>query len=192
MKVSSVAGVDHRHAGIERRRHGSAFHGMPYGENVGIAAEHRDGVLEAFALGDRSGAGIVEPDDFAAQPEHCRLKGHLGARGRLIEERRHQLVPACAAVVGRMPADPARHVNDIVQLFQTELIQVNQISYGHFQKPPKLSGQWSVVSCLLSTVHCPLKNYTIYVMQRQHFFEGDVHDNFIIIRQKYVAFFDRI
>ena len=50
MKVSAVAGVDNRHAGVERSRHRRALNRMPYRQNIGVAAQHGDGVFQAFAL----------------------------------------------------------------------------------------------------------------------------------------------
>ena len=88
MEMSAVAAVDQRHLGVERRRHGGSLDGMADGDDVGIAADDGDGVLEALALGDGGIHGIVEADGAPAQLEHRGLEGHLRAGARLVEQRR--------------------------------------------------------------------------------------------------------
>ena len=87
VKMSAVACIDDGRCGIQRRCLGSTLHRMADGDDVGIAADNGDRILEAFALGNRGILRIIKSDHTAAQPQHCRFEGHLGSGGRLVKQR---------------------------------------------------------------------------------------------------------
>ena len=127
VQVTAVAAVYQRDLRIERSRHRRALDRVPHGDNVGIAADDRNGVLEALALGYRGVHGIVKADGAAAELEHRGLKGHLRARARLIKERRQNLSVAGVAVVGRTLHDFACLADQLVDLCHTQRFEVDQI-----------------------------------------------------------------
>ena len=58
--VAAVAGVDHRHVGVQGGRLGRALLGVAHHHHVGIARHHLDGVLQGLALGGGGGLGVGE------------------------------------------------------------------------------------------------------------------------------------
>ncbi len=52
--VAAVARVYNRHKRMLCGDNGSALFGVAHGDYVGIAADHRDGIGNAFALGGRA------------------------------------------------------------------------------------------------------------------------------------------
>ena len=87
--VAAVAGVDHRHVGVQGGRLGRALLGVAHHHHVGIARHHLDGVLQGLALGGGGGLGVGEAEHRAPHPQHGGLKGKVGAGGRLIEQAGH-------------------------------------------------------------------------------------------------------
>ena len=66
VEVSAVARVDDGAFGIKRSRQRRAFHGVAHHNDVGIAADHANGVFQAFPFGNRSVRGVVKPDNLTA------------------------------------------------------------------------------------------------------------------------------
>ena len=58
--VAAVAGVDHRHVGVQGGRLGRALLGVAHHHHVGIARHHLDGVLQGLALGGGGGLWVGE------------------------------------------------------------------------------------------------------------------------------------
>lgn len=78
MEMPAVSRIDNRHPGIQGSGQRRAGGGVPHGDDVGIATDHADRILDGFPLGHRGIAGVVEADNPAAQTQHGGLKGHLG------------------------------------------------------------------------------------------------------------------
>ena len=123
--MTAVAAVDQGNLRIERRRHGSALHGVTDGNDIGIAADDRDGILQAFALGNRRIHGIVKADGSAAQLEHGGLKRHLCARAWLIKERRQNFAVASMAEIGGALHDFTRLPDELGYLFHAHRFKVD-------------------------------------------------------------------
>lgn len=50
MEMPAVPGVDHRHTGIEGSRQRGPGRRVPHGDDVGVAADHPDGVFDGLTL----------------------------------------------------------------------------------------------------------------------------------------------
>ena len=68
--VAAVAAIDHRNLRILGGKAGGAVARMADDDDVGIIADHPDGVGEAFALGRRTHRRIGAGDVGAAEPQH--------------------------------------------------------------------------------------------------------------------------
>ena len=79
--VPAVAGVDHRHIGVQGGRLGRPLLGVAHDHHIGVAGYHLDGVLQGLPLG-------------GAHPQHGGLEGKVGAGGRLVEQAGHHPPPA--------------------------------------------------------------------------------------------------
>ena len=84
--VGTVAGVDYRHGGHFGSIARGAFLGVAHDDEVGIAGDHDDGVVERFTFLYAGAAGVAEPDDACTKLVGCTLEAEPCARGGLEEE----------------------------------------------------------------------------------------------------------
>lgn len=59
MEMPAVSRIDNRHPGIQGSGQRRAGGGVPHGDDVGIATDHADRILDGFPLGHRGIAGVV-------------------------------------------------------------------------------------------------------------------------------------
>ena len=92
MLVGTVAGVDDGHGGhlggVARR----AFLGVAHDDEVGVGADHDDGVVERFAFLDAGAAGVGEADDASTELVGGALEAQARTRGGFKEKSSHHLV----------------------------------------------------------------------------------------------------
>ena len=84
--VAAVPGVHHRHMGVQGGRLGRALPGGAHDDDVGIAGDHLDGVLQGLSLGNGRGVRIGEAEHRPAQAQHGGLEGEVGAGGGLVKQ----------------------------------------------------------------------------------------------------------
>ena len=86
MLVGTVAGVDNGYRGHLRGVAGGAFLRVAHDDEVGVAGDHDDGVVERFAFLHAGATGVAEADDAGTKLVGCALKAQSGAGGGLEEK----------------------------------------------------------------------------------------------------------
>ena len=84
--VGTVASVDDRHRGYLGGIARGAFLGVAHDDEVGIAGDHDDGVVERFTFLNTGATGVAEADDAGSELVGCALKAQAGT-GRGFKEK---------------------------------------------------------------------------------------------------------
>ena len=106
-------------------------------DDVGIVADHPDGVGEAFALGGRAHRRIGAGDIGAAEPQHGAFERQAGARRRLVEQARQDEFgrdvgaapdPVGDVAVREFLQKPLRDLEDRLDLLIGEVVDRNDMA----------------------------------------------------------------
>ena len=127
VQVPAVAGIDDRTVCGQGSCLCRTGYRMTHHQNICVAADDLCGIFQSFALGYRGVCRIVEPDQSAAQTQHCGLERHLGAGGRLIEQGRHDLVAACTGVNFGVIFDLFPQIHHLFPPRNRIVVQINQM-----------------------------------------------------------------
>ena len=127
MQMPAVPGVDDWDTGIQRRGQRRTGDRMPHGDDVGIPADHPDGVFKGFPLGDGGIGRVVESDDPAAQPQHRGLEGHLCTGGRFIKQRGQDFSPAYAVILVQVIPDITGEAGDLFPFPRGQIGDINEM-----------------------------------------------------------------
>ena len=125
MQVTAVAAVDQRHLRVHGSRHRRALDRVTDRNDIRVAADDRNGVLQVFTLGNGGIHRIVKADGSAAQLEHRRLERHLRPGARLIKERRQNLAVAGMPEIRRTLHDLSCFSDQLVNLFNRHRFKID-------------------------------------------------------------------
>ena len=90
-----------------------------------VAADYLYRVLEILALCHRGISGVVKADYAPPKTYHSRLKAHLGAGGRLIKQRSHDLPAALVRIALRARHNVLRKTYHRVPLRNAVIVHIN-------------------------------------------------------------------
>ena len=127
--MAAVPGVDHRDIGVQGGRLGRALPGGAHDHHVGVVGDHFDRVLYGLALGHRGGVGIRKAKHGAPQTHHSRLKGEVGAGGRLIKQVAGDPAPAGVNELFRSIDDLAGPGVQALPLLTGQITKIDQMSH---------------------------------------------------------------
>ena len=123
--VAAVAGIDHGHVGVEGGGLGCALPGGAHHDDIGIVGDDLDGVLQRLSLGHRGGIGVGKAEYRAAQTEHGRLEGEVGAGGGLVKQVGRHLAPTYVNEFFRCVYDLTGPVVQAVPLLAGQITKIN-------------------------------------------------------------------
>ncbi len=127
VEVSAVARVDDVTVRDKRSRLCRALLRVAHYKDIGVGADNLDCVFKVFSLGNGGVARVVKADNIAAQTYHCRLKAHLRACRRLVEQCRHYFPFAFFGVFRRVCLDFLCEVDYLVPLRNGIIVHIHQI-----------------------------------------------------------------
>uniref|UniRef100_A0A182NW55 Uncharacterized protein n=1 Tax=Anopheles dirus TaxID=7168 RepID=A0A182NW55_9DIPT len=110
---------------------------MAQHDDVRVARDHLDAVLERFAL-PRGRGRLVDVDDAPAEPLHGGREAAAGARARLVEDGRHHLAAQQVvqqAVLRDARLHRLREVEDLVQVLLAEHVDGEDVPAGQLPLP---------------------------------------------------------
>ena len=125
----SVAGVDDGHAAHRGRAPRGALLVVAQHDDVGVAADDADRVLDGLALGRRRElARVVGAHRAAAEPQHRSLERQSRACRRLVEQRGHQLALQPAGVAMRLALHVVREHEELLEQRARELLALDDVT----------------------------------------------------------------
>ena len=140
MLARAIACVDDRDRAHGGGPPGGALLVVAKDDHVGVAADDADRVLQGLAL-RRGGelARIVRAHGLPAQAQHRRLERKPGARGGLVEKRRHHLSGEPSHEPVRLALDLFRAREQLFEQRSRELLTLDDVSESRRDGHEKIS-----------------------------------------------------